>query len=162
MKIAPLGGQTHDGARADELLRSPAILDEVGDRDHLEGVLPAVRDQVGHAGHRAVLVHDLADDPGRVEAGEAGKIDRRFGLTRSFEHPAGAGPQREDVPGLHEVFRACAGVDGHLDGAGPVGRGDPRGHALTGLDGDGERGLETGLVGRGPSGAVPACRRAAG
>ena len=53
--------------------------------------------QVGDAGHRAVVVGDLADDPGRDQAREAGEVDRRLGVAGALQHAAGLGPQREDV-----------------------------------------------------------------
>ena len=47
-------------------------------------------DEVGHAGHRPVLVHDLADDAGRVQPGEPREVDRRLGLADALEHAAAA------------------------------------------------------------------------
>ena len=46
----------------DELLVTATVLDQVGDRDHLQPVTGAVRDEVGHPCHRPVVVHDLAND----------------------------------------------------------------------------------------------------
>ena len=86
----------------------------------------AVRDEVGDAGHRPVLVHDLADHAGRIEAGEAGEVDGRLGLAGALEHAAGLGLQREDVAGLDQVARRGLGVDRDLDRAGAVGGGDAR------------------------------------
>jgi hypothetical protein len=75
----------------------------------------AVRDQVRNAGHRPVLVHDLADDAGRVEAGEPREIDRGLGLTAALEHATRARAQGEHVARLDEILRPLAGVDRHLD-----------------------------------------------
>ena len=94
-----VGSRTRDLA-LDELLVPAPVLDQVGDRDHLQPVPLAVRHEVGHAGHRPVLVHDLADDAGRVEAGEAREVDRRLRLAGAHEDAAVAGAQREDVAGL--------------------------------------------------------------
>ena len=55
--------------------------------------------QLRPAGHRAVLVHHLAQHAAGREAGEPGQIDRRLGLAAALEHPARAGPQREHVAG---------------------------------------------------------------
>ena len=120
--------------------------DQVGDRDHLQPVALAVRDQVGHARHRAVVVHDLADHAGRGQAGEPREVDRRLGLAGALEHAAGLGLEREDVAGLDEVARPRGGVDRDLDRARAVGGGDAGGDALAGLDRDGERRLERRLV----------------
>ena len=100
----------------------------------------------GHARHGAVVVHDLADDGGRVQAGEPGEVHAGLGLPGALEHAARARHEREDVPGLHQVAGAALRVDGHLDGVGAVGRRDARGHAFAGLDGDGERRLQARLV----------------
>jgi len=89
----------------DELLRLAAVLDQVGDRDHPQPVLLAVRHEVGHARHRPVLVHDLADDAGRNEPGEPGEVDRRLGLAGPDEHAAVPRAQRKDVARLDEVVR---------------------------------------------------------
>ena len=48
----------------------------------------AVPDQVRDAGHRPVVVHDLADDAGRREPGEAREVDRGLGLAGALEHAA--------------------------------------------------------------------------
>ena len=54
--------------------------------------------QVGHARHLAVVAHDLADDAGRLAAGEARQIDRTLGVPRAHEHAAPPRAQREHVP----------------------------------------------------------------
>ena len=73
-------------------------------------------DQLGHAGHRAVVVHDLADHAGGPQAGEAGEVDRALGLAGAHEHAALAGAQREDVARGAPDPRAGVGVDGDADG----------------------------------------------
>ena len=80
-----------------------------------EPVALAVGDQVGHPGHRPVVVHDLADHPGRDQAGEARQVDGRLGLTGALQHAAVLGLQREHVSGLDEVVGLRVRVDGDLD-----------------------------------------------
>ena len=145
-ELAVLGRQPHRRAALDELLVAAAVLDEVGDGDHLQAVPLAVRDEVGDARHRPVVVHDLADDAGRVEAGEAREVDRRLGLADALEHAAGLRAQREHVAGLHEVVRRRVGVDRDLDRVAAVGGRDAGRDALARLDRDGERGAERRLV----------------
>ena len=136
-----------DGRRPlDQLLVPAAILDQVGNRDQAQAVPLAVRDQIVDAGHRPVLVHDLADDAGRDQTGEAGEVDGRLGLAAALENAAVPGTEREDVPRPDEVVSALAAIDRDLDGAGPVMRGDARGDPLAGLDRDGEGGPERRLV----------------
>ena len=48
-----------------------------------DAVPRAVVDEVGHAGHRPVVAHDLADDAGRVEPGEPRQVDGGLGLARA-------------------------------------------------------------------------------
>jgi hypothetical protein len=120
--------------------------DQVGDRDHRDPVPLAVRDQVRHAGHRPVVVHDLADDARRKQAGEPREVDRCLRLTGAVEHTAVACPKREDVARRNEVFPSAARVDRHLDRPRAVGRRDAGGDALARLDRDRERGAEGRLV----------------
>ena len=147
------GGELPEGGRQlgrddplDQLLGAPPIGDQVGDRDHLQVVLRAVVDQVGHARHRPVLVHHLADHPGRDQAGEPGEVDRRLGLTGALQDAAVLRLQREDVARLDQVPRLGVRIDRHLDRPRPVGGRDPGGDALASLDGDREGGLERRLV----------------
>ncbi len=145
-ELAEAGRQLRGHDALDELVVAAPVGDQVGDGDHLEPVLGAVALEVGHAGHRPVVVHDLADHAGRREAGEPGEVDRRLGLAGALEHPAGLGLEREHVAGLHEVARGGAGVDRHGDGARAVGGGDAGGDAVARLDRDRERRLEGRLV----------------
>src|SRR5213078_5136398 len=108
----------------DELLVPAPVLDQVGDRDELQSVPFAVRDQVVDPGHRPVLVHDLADDPGGNQPGEPGEIDRGLGLSAALEDAAVTGAQRKDVPRPNEIVGALAAVDRDLNGAGAVVGGD--------------------------------------
>ena len=130
----------------DELLVAAPVLDQIGDRDHLELVVLAVRHEVGDAGHRAVVLHDLADDARRIQPGEPREVDGGLGLAGALEHAAAARAEREDVTGLHEVRRLRGRVDRHLDRPGAVLRGDPGGDALARLDRDREGGPERRLV----------------
>ncbi len=50
---------------------APAIGDEVGDGAYLQTMQLGEADEVGQPRHGAVIVHDLADDPGGAEAGQA-------------------------------------------------------------------------------------------
>ena len=60
-------------------------------------------------GHRAVVVHDLADHAGRGEARQTRQVDRGFGVAGAHQHAAVARHQREDVAGRHDVLRAARG-----------------------------------------------------
>ena len=106
----------------------------------------AVGDEVGHAGHRPVLVHDLADDAGRVQAGEPGEVDGRLGLAGAASTPPSRARSGKTWPGLTRSCGVDVRVDCDLDRARAVGGGDAGGHALAGLDRHRERGAERRLV----------------
>src|SRR5262249_36401610 len=89
-----------------------AVPRQVRDGARGEAVRLAEPDEVRHPSHGAVVVDDLADHAGGVQAGEAGEIDRRLGLSAALEHAAGAGAQREHVAGPGEVVRGASGVRG--------------------------------------------------
>src|SRR5439155_6716725 len=101
------------------------------------------------AGHRPVVVHDLADDACGVEPREPGEVDRGLGLARPLESSALARSQREDVSGLNQILRPLARVDRHLDRAGAVVRRDPRRDSLARLVRNREGRTELRLVSRG-------------
>ena len=146
-EVAEDGGQVGVGIAAHgDLAVLDAVADDVAHGGDLEAVLFGEDLELGHAGHGAVFVHDFADDAGGLEAGELGKIDAAFGLARALEHAAGAGAQRKDVAWGHEVFGTGAVGHGRTDGMGAVGCGDAGGHAVAGLDGDGEVGAELRVV----------------
>ena len=131
-------------AGADDVaLVAQAVADEFGDSENAQIVLGAERDQVGNAGHFAVVAHDFADDAGGLQAGEARQIDRGLGLASAHQNAALAGTQREDVAGAHEIGGGRFGVDGGADGVSAVGCGDACGDAFTGFNGLSEGGSET-------------------
>jgi hypothetical protein len=145
-ELAVLGRKLHLGLSLDELLGAPPVGDQILHRAELEPVLRTELDEIGDAGHRAVVLHDLADHACRREAGKTGEVDRALGLARALERPTGTGAQGEDVARLHDVARAHAGVGGHLDRPCAVARRDAGLDALSRLDRDGERRLVGRLV----------------
>jgi hypothetical protein len=98
-------------------------------------VLGGEPEQVGTAGHRAVVVDDLADHPGRRETGQPREVDRGLGVAGPLEHAALAGPQREHVPRAVEGRAVQALVGQGADGGRSVGGRDPRGGARSEVDG---------------------------
>ena len=108
-------------ARTMVALVAQAVADELGDGEDAEAVLAAEGDEVGDAGHGAVVAHDFADDACGSEAGEAGEVDGSLGLAGADKDAAAAGAQREDVAGTDEIGRGGAGIDGDADGMGAVG-----------------------------------------
>ena len=109
-----------------------AVGDEALDRADTQAVFTGEGDEVGQAGHGAILADDFATDAGRLEAGQACEVDGRFGVAGAAEHPAGLRPQGEGVPGRDEVGRRRRVVHQELDGLGAVGGGDAGGDAGVG------------------------------
>jgi len=145
-EVAEGGRQPGVDHPLDQLLGASPVGDQLGDSDHLQPMLLAVWDQVRNARHRAVVVHHLADHPGRGEAGEAGQVDARLGVAGALEHAAVFGPQREHVTGNDDVPRSGAGIDRDLDRVGAVVGGDARADPAGGLDRHRERSLQRRLV----------------
>ena len=61
LEVAEAGREPRRDDALDELVVAAAVGDQVGDGDHLQPVARAVALEVAHAGHRPVVVHDLAD-----------------------------------------------------------------------------------------------------
>ena len=135
-----LGDATH------QIVVLVAIGDEVADGADLEAVLGGERQQVGQPRHAAIVVHDLADHPRRVEPRQPRHIDRRLGMPGADQHAAVLRHQRKDVPRRGDMLGALGRVDGDRDGARAVGGGNPGGDALARLDRHGERGVVAGAV----------------
>ena len=146
LELAVLGREPHRHRALDELLPPAPVLDEVGDGDHLQAVQLAERGEIRHAGHRPVVVHDLAHHTGRKQAGEPREVDRRLGLAGALEHAALLRAEREDVAGLDEVVSHRPRVDRDLDRPGAIVRRDSRRHAFARFDRHGEGGAERSLV----------------
>jgi hypothetical protein len=110
------------------------VADEVGDRDHQQLVLPSRTSSARDARHAAVAAHDLADDAGRVQAGDARQVHGRLGLAGAHQHAAVTRAQREDVARAAPGRRARVfGIDGPATVRAIGGR-DAGGRALLGLD----------------------------
>ena len=94
--------------------------DQVGDGAELQIVALREGDQVRQPRHGAVVVHDLADHAGRVQAGLARDIDRRLGMAGAHQRAALARHQREDMAGRDDVVAAAFRIDRDGDGVGAV------------------------------------------
>ena len=103
-ELAVCGRHLRLGDPLDHLLVAAAVGDDVGDGDDVDAVLLGEVLQLRHPCHRAVVVHDLADDAGRVKAGHPGEVDDGLGLPGPHQHAAVGVLQREtggrDGPGL--------------------------------------------------------------
>src|SRR5277367_4181244 len=72
-----------DGALSgadDVALVAQAVTDKLGDGEDEQAVFAAEGDEVGDAGHGAVVAHDFADDAGGVETGEPREVNGGLSL----------------------------------------------------------------------------------
>ncbi len=85
--------------------------------------------QFGHAGHRAVLVHDFHQHPAGSNR-QTGNVNRGFGMARTAQYPTPFGTQRENMAGFGKILVSGQGIDQRLDGLGTVVGRDARGTAI--------------------------------
>ena len=101
-------------------------------------MLPREHFQFRHSGHGAVVVHDLADDPGRFQAGKTGQVNGAFSLAKAYKHSAFAGSERENMTGADQVFgTGIIGNSGH-NREGPISCRNAGGNTMFRLDRYGE------------------------
>ena len=124
-----------------QMIVAAAIGDQVTDRPDFQPVLLGKQHQIIHAGHGAILVHDLADHPGRIETGQTRHIDRRLGMPGPDQNPAVPRNQRKHMARRDDMFRSLAGIDGHRDSPRPVCRRNAGCHPFCRFDGHRERGF---------------------
>ena len=110
----------------DQGIMLKTIVDEVGDRGDFHSVLNGKFFQVGQTGHRPVLSHNLTNDPGRVEAGQAGEVNRAFRLSGADQYAPLTGAQREHMAGHDKIFRMSVLAGGRQNSGGSVLRRNPR------------------------------------
>ena len=120
-------------------LVAPAVVDQIGDADHLDG-----RARVANrssCGMRAIVPSSFMISQitaAGYRPASLARSTRRFGLSGAHEDAALASAQREDVARAGQVLRCVVGVERRLDRRRPVGRRDSGGDPGAGLDGDGE------------------------
>ena len=88
LEIAVIGRQFHDLLAHDQFFAQSAISDQALDRADAQLVLFLELHQLRQPRHRAVVVQDFAEHPGRLQAGHARQIDRRFGVAGAAQHAA--------------------------------------------------------------------------
>ena len=118
------------------------VAHEIGHRDDFQIVLARKFAKFRHPRHRAVGVHNLADDARRIQPRDARHIDNRLGLSRADEHAAVLRAQGKDVAGARQVLRARLGVNRRQNRRRAVSRRDAGRHAAPRFDGDRKRRAE--------------------
>ena len=129
-----------------QLVVYASICDQVSYRDDLESELIGHGFQPGQPGHRPVVIHDFAQDPGRHEPGKPCQVNDGFRMPGPAEHAAPFRPQREDVPGPCQIFRSALGIDERFHGFCPVLCRNAGGRSVHGVHGDGEARTQLGRV----------------
>ena len=139
-ELAERRGKPRLGDAMHQPLVSQPVRDELRDGDERECVLLRKRLEVGTLRGGAVGGEDLADDAGRLQAGETHEIDGRFGVADALQHAAFTGAQRVHVPRTPEIRRQRIRVRSGTDRRGPIGRGNSGRHAelRRGVDRHGE------------------------
>ena len=139
-ELAELGLHALLGETLHRALVAQPVADEIRDGADLEPVAARKLLQLRPARHAAVIVHDLAQHPGGLQAGEAAQVDRRLGVPGAHQHAAAARTQREDMSGTGEVGGSGGGIRECPDGGRAVARGHPGGRAGAQVDRYGEGG----------------------
>lgn len=103
-EIAIFGREIALADLLDQAFAAQPLRDQLLDRDHLQAEPTAEFDELGQALHRAVLVHQFAQNPGGWQAREEGEIHGRLRVPGPLKHPAGFGAQRKDMARLHQLF----------------------------------------------------------
>ncbi len=93
-----------------EIIVAAAIGNQVRDSRDLQSVKLCKLHEVRQPCHRPVVVHDLADDAGRIKPGEPRDVDRRFRVPGPNEHAAIARYKRKHVPGRDDVCRSLGRI----------------------------------------------------
>ncbi len=130
----------------DQFLARLPVGDHVSDGDMLEVVLGRELHDLFALHHRAIVVHQFADDADRRQVAQLAEIDRGFGMTRTQQHPAVARDQREDVAGTRKVAGARIGIGQRPAAHGPLLGRNAGGHAGLVVDRHGESGGMVGIV----------------
>jgi len=121
-----------------EFFFASPVFDQRFDGSNFQVVLFGKGLKFGKAGHGTVFVENFTNNPGGVEAREAGQVDRCFGMTGAPENSSGVSLERENVSGAHKVLRFGKGIGEDGNGLGPICGTDSSGNSLGRIDGDGE------------------------
>ena len=123
-----------------------AIGNKIADGADLQAMQAREGNEIGQAGHGAIIVHDLTDHARRVEPGEARDVHGGLGVASANQHAAITRDKREDVARVDDMLWPLGTIDSDRDGAGAISGGYAGGDALLGLDRDREGGAMASAV----------------
>src|SRR5690349_7458624 len=88
-----------------------SILNKLLDRDKFQIAYLCDLSQFRQSRHRAILVHDLNEYTGWLEACKTGKINCGLGVTSPSQHSTLFCAQRKNVSRPAKVFRLCTRIN---------------------------------------------------
>ena len=116
---AVAGGQLGLAGAVDQLLAAASVADQHLDRDDRQAERRGDLVELLAAGD-VDAVEDLAEDAGRLQAGEPGEVDRRLGVAGPAEDAPFPRDQREQVAGPDQVVGPGGRVDDRPDRPRPL------------------------------------------
>ena len=119
---------------------------QILDGANLQTVMLGKRYQIIQPCHGAIIIHNFADDGGRIEPGEACQIDGRFGVAGADQDAAFTGDEREDMAGRDDVVGTLCRIDGGCNCAGAIVGGNTCRNTFAGLNRLGEGGAVVRLI----------------
>ena len=122
------------------------VLDQVRNAQYFNFMPRGELFELGHARHGAVLVHDFADDAGRLESREPREIDRRLRMPAARQHAALERAQGLQPPRPDQVARLGAVGNRHRYRARAIVGRHAGTHAFPGIDRCRKRGAELALI----------------
>ena len=129
-------------AHLDERFLAETVGYEVLDGDNLQLVLMGEDLQLGHAGHGAIVVHDLHECASRVEACQFTEVDGGFGMSAATQHTVLLGIEGVDMAWTTEGLGCRRRVGEGTDGGGTVVGRYACGAPLQLIDSDGKGGAQ--------------------
>ncbi len=136
LELAVVGGKLDHLGALDEFFALAAVGDERVDGAEFQAETLLEPQQLGYAGHRAVVVDDLRQHAGRPQTRQPREIDRCLGVARPAQHATVAVAQREHVTGAREVACTGARFGEQSDGECTVRRRDAGSHPQGGVHAD--------------------------
>ena len=134
IEIAVIRRHFHDLFALDQFFADPTMRDQTLNGANAEAVFFTEPHQLRQTRHRAVVMQNFAEHPGRLQSGHGGQINCRFGVTSAAQDAAVFCSQRKDMAGLHEIIRLGNGIGDDLNCSRPIVRADAGRHAVRGID----------------------------
>ena len=123
-KVAEFRGKQRRGDALHMVLMTPAVSDEVGNRDEEESVLVSKGPAISRIHHRADVVHQFAQGTSGCQARETSEVDSGLGMTGTTQDPTGDCSQGHDMPRPREITGLGGRICEHFHRVGAILRRD--------------------------------------